>query len=43
MVVDNETVTPRPIAEGGIGIENIIINEYIWNLINEQAKRYGAQ
>jgi len=43
MIVDNETVTPRPIAEGGIGIENIIINAYIWNRINEQAKRYGAQ
>jgi len=43
MVVDNETVTPRPIAEGGMGIENIIINAYIWSLINEQAKRYGAQ
>ena len=43
MLVDNETVTPRPIAEGGMSIDNIIINEYIWNAINDQAKRDGAQ
>ena len=41
MIVDNETVTPRPIAEGGLDIDNIILNEYIWGVINEQAKRNG--
>lgn len=41
MLVDNETVTPRPIAEGGVAIDNIIINEYIWAIINEQANRDG--
>jgi predicted ABC-type ATPase len=41
MIVDNETVTPKPIAEGGLDIDNIIINEYIWGVINEQAKRNG--
>jgi predicted ABC-type ATPase len=39
MVVNNETVTPEPVAEGGVDIENIIINEYIWNVVNDQAKR----
>lgn len=41
MIVDNETVTPRPIAEGGIDIDNIIINEYIWAVIKDQAKQDG--
>src|ERR1700722_20289685 len=41
MIVDNETVTPRPIAEGGTGIDNIIINEYIWAIIKDQAKQDG--
>jgi predicted ABC-type ATPase len=41
MIVDNETVTPRPVAEGGLDIDNIIINEYIWSIINDQAGRYG--
>jgi predicted ABC-type ATPase len=41
MIVDNETVTPKPIAEGGLDIDNIILNEYIWGVINEQAKRNG--
>jgi hypothetical protein len=41
MIVDNETVTPRPIAEGGIGIDNIIINEYIWAVIMDQSKQDG--
>ena len=41
MLVDNETVTPRPIAEGGANIDDIIINAYIWKLINEQVNRDG--
>jgi predicted ABC-type ATPase len=41
MIVDNETVTPKPIAEGGLDIDNIILNEYIWGVIHEQAKRNG--
>jgi predicted ABC-type ATPase len=41
MIVDNETVTPRPVAEGGIGIDNIVINEYIWTVIKDQAKQDG--
>jgi predicted ABC-type ATPase len=43
MLVNNETITPEPIAEGGISIENIIINEYIWKIINDQISRDGAQ
>jgi len=43
MIVDNETVTPKPIAEGGLDIDNIIFNEYIWGVINEQAKRNGIK
>jgi predicted ABC-type ATPase len=42
MLVENETITPVPIAEGGRGIDNIIINAYIWSIINEQAKRNGV-
>lgn len=41
MLVDNETITPRPVAEGGADIDSITINAYIWKLINEQAKRDG--
>jgi predicted ABC-type ATPase len=43
MIVNNETITPEPIAEGGINVENIIINEYIWQVINDQNKRDGAE
>ncbi len=39
MIVDNETVTPRPVAEGGIGVDNIIIKEYIWAVIEDQANK----
>lgn len=42
MLVENETITPEPIAEGGRDIDNIIINAYIWGIINEQAKRDGV-
>lgn len=41
MIVDNETITPRPIAEGGMGVGNIIINEYIWAVIKDQAIHDG--
>jgi predicted ABC-type ATPase len=41
MVVNNEAVTPEPVAEGGLNIENIIINKYIWDVINSQDKRNG--
>ena len=43
MVVNNEAVTPEPIAEGGLNIENIIINKYIWEVINSQDKRNGNE
>lgn len=43
MIVNNETIVPEPIAEGAIGIDNIIINEYIWQVINDQAKRDDSQ
>jgi len=43
MIVNNETIVPEPIAEGAIGIDNIIINEYIWRVINDQAKRDDSQ
>lgn len=41
MVVNNEAVTPEPVAEGGLNVENIIINKYIWDVINSQGKRNG--
>ena len=41
MLVDNETITPRPVAEGGADIDSITFNAYIWELIHEQAKRDG--
>lgn len=41
MVVNNEAITPEPIAEGGLNVENIIINKYIWELINSRDKRNG--
>jgi predicted ABC-type ATPase len=41
MIVNNEAVTPEPIAEGGLNIENIIINTYIWEAIKNQVKRNG--
>jgi len=41
MLVENETITPKPIAEGSGEIENIIINAYIWTQINKQANRDG--
>jgi predicted ABC-type ATPase len=43
MVVNNEAITPEPIAEGGLGIENIIINKYIWDVITSQGKRNGNE
>ncbi|MBS1663770.1 MAG: zeta toxin family protein [Bacteroidetes bacterium] len=43
MLIDNETITPRPVAEGGLKMENVVVNEYIWNVINNQAKRDGGQ
>jgi predicted ABC-type ATPase len=43
MVVNNEAITPEPIAEGGLGIENIIINKYIWEVINSQGKQNGNE
>ena len=42
MLVENETITPKPIAEGGEDIDNIIINAYIWGVINEQSKQDGV-
>lgn len=42
MLVENETLTPKPIAEGGDDIDDIIINTYIWTRINDQAKRDGV-
>jgi predicted ABC-type ATPase len=36
MVVNNEGITPEPVAEGGLNIENIIINKYIWDTINHK-------
>lgn len=41
MVVNNEGVTPEPIAEGRLNSENIIINQYIWSVINSQENRNG--
>ena len=41
MVVNNEAVTPEPIAEGGVNIGSIIINKYIWDVINSRDKQNG--
>jgi predicted ABC-type ATPase len=41
MVAENETVTPLPIAEGGIGQESNIIIEYIWEAIQHQGNKDG--
>ena len=43
MVVNNEAITPEPVAEGGLNLENIIINRYIWEVINSQDKRNGNE
>lgn len=43
MVVNNEAITPEPVAEGGLNLENIIINRYIWGVINSQDKRNGNE
>lgn len=43
MIVNNETIVPEPVAEGAIGVDNNIINEYIWQVINDQAKRDDSQ
>ena len=43
MVVNNEAIIPEPVAEGGLNIENIIINRYIWEVINSQDKRNGNE
>lgn len=43
MIVTNETIVPEPVAEGAIGVDNNIINEYIWQVINDQAKRDDSQ
>ncbi len=43
MLVNNEEGTPEPIAEGGVNIESIIINKYIWEVINSQDKRNGHE
>ena len=42
MIVENETIIPQAIAEGGVMIDSIIINQYIWEEINNQAKRDGV-
>ena len=41
MVVNNEGVTPEPVAEGGVNGESVIINQYIWSVINSQDNRNG--
>jgi predicted ABC-type ATPase len=43
MVINNEAITPEPVAEGGLNLENIIINRYIWGVINSQDKRNGNE
>ena len=41
MLVNNKAIMPEPVAEGGLNVKNIIINEYIWDVINSQSKQYG--
>jgi predicted ABC-type ATPase len=43
MIVNNETVTPWPIAEGEKAADIIIYSRYIWDEINEQAYRNGIE
>ncbi|HET6256538.1 MAG TPA: zeta toxin family protein [Puia sp.] len=41
MIVNNESVSPDPIAEGGADAANLVINKYIWEIIVNQAREHG--
>jgi predicted ABC-type ATPase len=41
MIVNSTNVVIEPIAEGGMGIGDIISNDYIWRVILDQSKHYG--
>ena len=41
IVVNNKNVVPEVIAKGSLSGENIILNGYIWDVINDQSKTYG--
>ena len=41
MVVNGTNIVIEPIAEGGIGIGNMIENSYIWRVLLIQSKMYG--
>jgi len=41
MIVNSTNVVIEPIAEGGLGIGNIISNDYIWGVILDQSKEHG--
>lgn len=43
IVVNNRNVVPEVIAKGSFSGENIILNHYIWGVINAQSKEYGNQ
>jgi predicted ABC-type ATPase len=41
IVVNNRNVVPEVIAKGSFSGENIILNRYIWGVINAQNKEHG--
>jgi predicted ABC-type ATPase len=41
IVVNNRNVVPEVVAKGSLSGENIILNHYIWDVINGQSKTYG--
>lgn len=43
IVVNNKNVVPEMIAKGSLDEENMILNHYIWDVINAQSKAYGNQ
>jgi predicted ABC-type ATPase len=43
IVVNNQNVVPEVIAKGSLSGENIILNRYIWGVINAQNKEHGKQ
>ena len=43
IVVNNKTIVPELIAKGSSGGENMIQNEYIWDIINAQSYSDGNQ
>jgi len=43
MIVNSTNVVIEPIATGNQEWKNVITNEFFWNVIVEQSKRYGNE